>query len=341
MNISAHPSGNGLRNTHSRRLEQSGAHLARTRYSDLARKHTSRVLEHLFSGFTGLHFHLLWLPLPIKPIPESPPPNSACCKLVGSPACTRCRDCRARLFETAFKRHNGHQFTCSLGVRNFWIPIRIREETLGFAYLQAMRQSPKGARRQGFSKMPVANQAEFTQAAGLLRHIARHIELASMNDLETDDLRQAGRAVRALEQEQQRLCRALDRLQSGFPSGSTETNPVSHDEQIVRTMLERIERDYTRPITLLQLARDLGMNASYLSALFSSRVGAPFKTYLTEYRLQAAKEMLGAIDKRPSDIAFAVGYASEERFRAAFKKATGLPPTVWRGTILSRAASRM
>jgi two-component system response regulator YesN len=62
-------------------------------------------------------------------------------------------------------------------------------------------------------------------------------------------------------------------------------------------------------------------------------IGIPFKSYLTELRLRKAKELLGDSGKAVSDVAFAVGYASEERFRSAFKKATGLSPRTWRETM--------
>lgn len=338
VNISAHPSSSpGLRNDHPPRFEPSGNHLARTRYSELARKHTTRVLEYLFSGFTGLHFHLLWLPLPLLATFESSQSlRFACCKPVRPTTSSRCRGCLARVLPIAQKRHSGHKFKCCLGVRSFWIPINIRGETLGFAYLQAMKRTSRKGRTQSLLKLPIANQAEFSRAARLLRHIVRHVELASTNELETRNLRQANRTVRALKREEQRLRRALKRLQPAFPGGATEGNAASHNEQIVQAMLDQIQRAYNRPITLLELARDLGMNASYLSALFSSSIGVPFKTYLTEYRMQKAKDLLGLVDKRPSDIAYAVGYTSEERFRAVFKKATGLPPTVWRETMLSK-----
>ena len=104
-------------------------------------------------------------------------------------------------------------------------------------------------------------------------------------------------------------------------------------EQIVHRLLECIELDYGKPITLQQYARELGMNAAYLSDLFSRAVGVPFKTYLTELRLAKAKALLGDPAKTASEVAYAVGYASENRFRLAFKKATGLPPKIWRETL--------
>jgi two-component system response regulator YesN len=75
------------------------------------------------------------------------------------------------------------------------------------------------------------------------------------------------------------------------------------------------------------------MNAAYASALFSQVVGVPFKTYLTELRLEKAKALLSDPSKTVSEVAYSTGYASENRFRLAFKKATGLPPTTWRATM--------
>ena len=98
-------------------------------------------------------------------------------------------------------------------------------------------------------------------------------------------------------------------------------------------MIERIELDYGKPITLQHYARELGMNAAYVSALFSRAMGVPFKTYLTRLRLRKAKELLGDPAKTVSEVAYAVGYASENRFRLAFKKAIGLCPRLWRETM--------
>jgi len=46
-----------------------------------------------------------------------------------------------------------------------------------------------------------------------------------------------------------------------------------------------------------------------------------------------AKTLLGDPANNISDVAYAVGYASENRFRIAFKNATGLSPKLWRATM--------
>jgi two-component system response regulator YesN len=101
----------------------------------------------------------------------------------------------------------------------------------------------------------------------------------------------------------------------------------------VQRLLARMEQDCAKPITLRQLAGELGLNAAYVSGLFSRAVGLPFKALLTERRLQQAKARLGEPNLKVCDVAYAVGYTSENRFRAAFKKATGLAPEVWRETM--------
>jgi two-component system response regulator YesN len=98
-------------------------------------------------------------------------------------------------------------------------------------------------------------------------------------------------------------------------------------------MLEFLERNYGQRITLKRCARELGMNTAYLSDLFSQATGVPFRTYLTELRLEQAKRLLDDPSKTASEVAYAVGYASENRFRIAFKNATGLSPRAWRETM--------
>ena len=91
--------------------------------------------------------------------------------------------------------------------------------------------------------------------------------------------------------------------------------------------------NYGKPITLQHYARELGMNAAYVSGLFTRTVGVPFKAYLTDLRLKRAKALLSDPAKTASEVAYAVGYTSEDRFRLAFKLATGLSPRLWRETM--------
>jgi AraC-like DNA-binding protein len=159
------------------------------------------------------------------------------------------------------------------------------------------------------------------------------VQSATLSDLRKADLMSAGRAVLALEKEQARLHLTLKRHLPPAPQARRRSGPESHVQQIVHRLLERLELDYAKPITLQHCARELGMNAAYVSDLFSHTVGVPFKTYLTDLRLEKARELLSDPAKTASEVAHTVGYASENRFRMAFKKATGLSPRLWRETM--------
>lgn len=312
----------------------------------LTRKHLDKVLERLFAEFTGLHFHISWAPTrPHEWETQSlPTACSVCCRLSGSPLLKDCRICGPRQLARALSADgDGHGFTCRLGVRNFWFPIRIRGEVLGLAYLQAMDHAPARspardrsaraarARLRG-ANAKVLSRLEFSRAAKFLQLIVRHVQTASLADLRKADLTSAGRTLLALEKEQARLHDALQRHLPVNPATPRLTRSESHAEQIVHRLLACIDLNYGKPLTLRQCAVKLGMNAAYLSALFSRAVGVSFKTHLTELRVEKAKALLGDPTMTASEVAAAVGYTSENRFRSAFKKLTGLPPRIWRET---------
>ena len=328
------------------------------KYRELIRKHLGKLLDSLFAEFTGVHFRVAWTPaMPRQWDAQTMPTGcSVCCRLVGAGTLpwAGCLTCGPNHLAAALKAEHGHRFTCRLGLRNHWFPIQLRGETLGLAYLQALDRLPirlPARKRSGFGPRPlrhgraaarhrlgqagakVLSRLEFTRAARFLQHIIRHVQTASLSDLRKADLTSAGRVVLALEQEQARLHETLQRHLPVTPLAPRSSGPESHAEQTVRGLLERIELDYRKPVTLQHYARELGMNAAYLSALFSRAVGVPFKTHLTELRMAKAKELLGGHTANVSEAAEAVGYASGNRFRIAFKKATGLPPKLWRETM--------
>lgn len=320
--------------------------LLQRKYRALIRKHLGSVLDRLFADFTGLHFHIAWLsPLAAgQELRKLPGGCSACCRLSGSRLLPNCRACGPHHLAVALESERGHGFTCPLGVRNYWLPIRLREETLGVAYLQALElpcSEADGGKRSGRevadqlkrAGATVLSRLKFLRARRLLQFIVGQVQTASVNDLQQADLDRAGRVVVALEREQSRLHNTLQRYLPGAPELPRRSGLETRPEQIVHGLLERIELGFAKPLTLRALARDLKMNAAYLSALFSRVVGMPFKTYLTDLRVQKAKGLLGDCAKTSTEVAFAVGYTSEERFRSVFRKATGLSPKVWRETM--------
>jgi AraC-like DNA-binding protein len=260
--------------------------------------------------------------------------------LSGSPLLKECRICGPKqLARTLSSPGEGHRFICRLGVRNYWLSIRVRGETLGIAYLQALDHPAGGtsARRKSprfhQANATVMSRLRFIGAARFLRLIVQHVETATLSDLRKADLTNAGHALLALEREQARLHEVLQGHLPAAPQALRRRRPESQAEQLVHRLAGRLELDYAKPVTLQQYAREMGMNAAYLSALFSRVVGISFKAYLTDLRLEKAKALLGDPTRTASEVSSAVGYASENRFRSAFKQATGLSPRYWRETM--------
>lgn len=78
------------------------------------------------------------------------------------------------------------------------------------------------------------------------------------------------------------------------------------------------------------LARRAGMSRSALAARFHQLVGETPMQYLTMWRMQRARRLLGETSLGTAAIAERVGYLSEAAFSKAFKKAVGKGPGGYR-----------
>jgi transcriptional regulator GlxA family with amidase domain len=101
------------------------------------------------------------------------------------------------------------------------------------------------------------------------------------------------------------------------------------DPQVGRA-LALIHRKVDAPWSTACLAREVALSRSAFTDRFTSLVGMPPIRYLTAWRLQTAKIALRETAKTIGQLAYAVGYASEEAFSRAFKREFGLSPAQWR-----------
>ena len=97
------------------------------------------------------------------------------------------------------------------------------------------------------------------------------------------------------------------------------------DRHIGRT-LSAIHRDPARDWTVATLAREVGMSRSALAARFSELVGDSVKQYITEWRMQLARDELLTSPQTLAVLADKYGYQSEAAFGRAFKRIFGASP---------------
>jgi len=86
---------------------------------------------------------------------------------------------------------------------------------------------------------------------------------------------------------------------------------------------ERIEN----PLTIIELARQVGINQSKLKNGFKVVFGTTVFGYLQEIRMAEAKKHLLDTQMSVQEISNLVGYQSMSNFSAAFKNVYGYPPT--------------
>ncbi|THF76678.1 response regulator [Cohnella fermenti] len=92
-----------------------------------------------------------------------------------------------------------------------------------------------------------------------------------------------------------------------------------------------IKLHYQENISLLRVARKVGLSSGYLSNLFKKELGMTFIDYLNRYRVERAKELLIMTSKKSYDIAVEVGFSPEYTyFSKVFKRLTGLNPNEYR-----------
>lgn len=102
---------------------------------------------------------------------------------------------------------------------------------------------------------------------------------------------------------------------------------------IIMTAKRRIEADYmSEDISLNTVAMDVGMSPSYFSSIFSKEMGKTFIEYLTEIRMEKAKEYLTCSSMKSSEIGYEVGYKDPHYFSYIFKKTQGCTPKEYRLT---------
>jgi len=105
----------------------------------------------------------------------------------------------------------------------------------------------------------------------------------------------------------------------------------NHKSSLVLKLINIIESDFRNPDLLEKLMSQSTFGYSHTSNTFKKYTGLPLKTFITERRLTAAKEILmrnGSIRESAS----AAGYQDEFHFSRIFKKYNGISPRDYRKT---------
>ncbi|TDT63270.1 response regulator [Fonticella tunisiensis] len=111
---------------------------------------------------------------------------------------------------------------------------------------------------------------------------------------------------------------------------------ISRDRQdtcklIVKRAREYVEQHYGESdITIDKVCKYLHISPTYFSTLFKKETKLTFVNYLTQVRMEAAKELLRTTDLKSFEIARKVGYSEPNYFSYSFKKNFNMSPSQYR-----------
>ncbi len=102
------------------------------------------------------------------------------------------------------------------------------------------------------------------------------------------------------------------------------------DHKEIYAVLNYIEKNIHRHITLEEAAEYVHLSSFYLSKLFKKELNVNFIQYVTERRMERAKELLEHTDLPILNIALELSYHEPNYFSKVFKKVVGMTPTEYR-----------
>ena len=91
-----------------------------------------------------------------------------------------------------------------------------------------------------------------------------------------------------------------------------------------------IQQNYSRSVTVEQIARQTGVSRSYLYRAFQTAFGCSPSEYLTRYRIQRAAQLLRHSALPVGTVATSAGFEDPFYFSRVFRREMGVSPTEYR-----------
>ena len=104
----------------------------------------------------------------------------------------------------------------------------------------------------------------------------------------------------------------------------------AEDNKPIRDAKQYMKQHFKEPISLEIVSDQVGFNATYFSSLFKKETGNTFSEYLSEIRMEKAKELLKESNLSVALICEEVGYSDTKHFTKLFTKYTNLKPNEYR-----------
>ncbi len=102
------------------------------------------------------------------------------------------------------------------------------------------------------------------------------------------------------------------------------------DIKLIQSVINYIEKNYQKGVSLEEAAEHVHLSPFYLSKLFKKQLKINFVSYVTERKIDKAKELLETTDMPILNIALDLNYQEPNYFSKVFKKVVGVTPSEYR-----------
>ena len=182
----------------------------------------------------------------------------------------------------------------------------------GMTGLELLREIPEVS--SATKVVMISGYAEFSYAQEAIQHHAYDYLLKPIKEEELD-----------------RILRNISAESGGEPI--KEDQEIHAPERMIDCVISDIRNHYTEDIQLTTLASKYSVSIARLSTDIKKKLGMNFSDYVTQLRIQRAKELLSDESMSVSEIAEIVGYNDYFYFIKVFKKVQGISPSKYRKTL--------
>lgn len=107
-------------------------------------------------------------------------------------------------------------------------------------------------------------------------------------------------------------------------------NKITRSRKVVDTVCEYILSNYSdNELSVEKISRNIYVDTSYIRRLFRKELNMTVIDYITDIRMQKAKELLGKRNMKLSEVAEKIGYNDNGYFSKCFKKYFGISPSTY------------
>jgi AraC family transcriptional regulator, transcriptional activator of pobA len=111
-------------------------------------------------------------------------------------------------------------------------------------------------------------------------------------------------------------------------------------EPLLAEVFEVIDRRHAEPLSLRDVARELGMTPGHLTTIVRRRTGRTVQDWIIERRMAEARSLLADTDLPVAEVARRIGMSDPGYFSRLFRSVHGTSPRAWRqSTLAGRAFS--